>query len=104
MKTKWIIIVTILAAAFYLGLAIMAQTRPDNGGAPPEENKNDVEIQMQDQTLNLNEENPEMDEEDFFTYDQEFFSRKLFQKKLPPLNKKEKIVWAFRMAEKNSFL
>ena len=44
------------------------------------------------------------EEEDDFGYDQDIFSRKLFHKKLPPLSKKQKIVWAFRMAEANSLL
>jgi hypothetical protein len=49
----------------------------------------------------------ETDDEDIFTEDQEIFSsrqRKLFQKKLAPLTSKEKIVWAFRLSETNTFL
>ncbi|MGE5344240.1 MAG: hypothetical protein ACM3SY_22465 [Candidatus Omnitrophota bacterium] len=44
-------------------------------------------------------------EDDNFIYDeQDYFSRKLFQKKLPDLKKNEKIDWAFRMANTNPFL
>jgi hypothetical protein len=56
----------------------------------------------------INEEvRQDMDDEDIFTDDQEIFSsrqRKLFQKKLAPLTNKEKIVWAFRLSETNTFL
>lgn len=44
------------------------------------------------------------DDEDYMFYEQEIFSRKLFQKKLPPLTQKEKIIWAFRMSEPDLFL
>jgi hypothetical protein len=44
------------------------------------------------------------DEDDMFFYEQESFSRKLFQRKLTPLSKPEKIIWAFRMSEPDLFL
>ena len=44
------------------------------------------------------------DEDDIFFYEQESFSRKLFQRKLTPLSKREKIIWAFRMSEPDLFL
>lgn len=50
------------------------------------------------------EENDDIDYGDIFSDDQDMISRKLFQKRLPPLTKKQKIVWAFRLAETNPFL
>ncbi|MCP4149274.1 MAG: hypothetical protein GY757_16115 [bacterium] len=47
---------------------------------------------------------PDTEEEDFFTDDQDIYSRELFQKTLKPLSRKKKIVWAFRLAESNPFL
>ena len=44
------------------------------------------------------------DEEDYMFYEQEIFSRKLFQKTLPPLTQEEKIIWSFRMSEPDLFL
>jgi hypothetical protein len=43
-------------------------------------------------------------EDDDFYYESDFFRRKIYQKKLPPLSNKEKIIWSFRMANKNLFL
>jgi len=48
-------------------------------------------------------EDPTDDEEIIFS-DYEIFSRKLFQKTLPPLKKKQKIIWAFRMSQHDLFL
>lgn len=44
------------------------------------------------------------EEDDMFFYEQESFSRKLFQRKLEPLSKHHKIIWAFRMSEPDLFL
>lgn len=43
-------------------------------------------------------------EDDSFDYESDFFRRKIYQKTLPPLSNKEKIIWSFRMANKNPFL
>lgn len=44
-----------------------------------------------------------VDEDDFF-YDPEIISRKLFQKTLPALSSREKILWSFRIADSDLFL
>lgn len=46
----------------------------------------------------------EIEDDDFFPYDQDFLTRKLFQKNLLPLTRKERIIWSFRMADSNAFL
>lgn len=46
----------------------------------------------------------EIEEDDFFPFDQDLLTRKLFQKTLLPLNRKERITWSFRMADSNAFL
>jgi hypothetical protein len=47
---------------------------------------------------------PYQDEDDMLLYDQEIFSRKLFQKTLPQLSKKETIIWSFRLADPDPYL
>lgn len=46
----------------------------------------------------------EIEDDDLFPYDQDFLTRKLFQKTLPPLTGKERIIWSFRLADSNAFL
>jgi hypothetical protein len=45
-------------------------------------------------------------EDDIFstTYERELLSRRFFQKTLPPLNRREKIVWSFKTAQANLLL
>jgi hypothetical protein len=45
-------------------------------------------------------------EDDIFstTYERELLSRRFFQKTLPPLNRREKIIWAFKTARANVLL
>ena len=45
-------------------------------------------------------------EDDIFsnTYERELLSRRFFQKTLPPLNAREKIVWSFKTAQANLLL
>jgi predicted DNA binding CopG/RHH family protein len=68
----------------------------------------DSQDRQSDKTSIISEEvGQETDDEDIFSDDQEIFSlrqRKLFQKKLVPLTNKERIVWAFRLSETNTFL
>jgi hypothetical protein len=46
----------------------------------------------------------DLEDEDDVWIDQEFFPRKLFQKNLDLMSKKEKISWSFRMADNYPFL
>jgi hypothetical protein len=47
----------------------------------------------------------ETEENNFLNIEEQYsISRKLYQKPLPPLNNRDKIRWAFRMAETNTFL
>lgn len=45
-------------------------------------------------------------EDDIFssTYERELLARKIFKKSLPPLSRKEKIIWSFKTARANTFL
>jgi len=47
---------------------------------------------------------PSSVEDDDFYYDPEIISRKLFQKKLPAMTNRQKILWSFRMADSDLFL
>lgn len=99
---KYAIAILILCLVFYLSYSLLAQSYAMS--APPSQDRQ----QKQDDKSILNEEvGQETDDEDIFTEDQEIFSsrqRKLFQKKLAPLTNKERIVWAFRLSETNTFL
>lgn len=46
----------------------------------------------------------EVEDENYFVDDQEIFDRKSYQKQLPPLSDKEKIIWAFRLSKTTIFL
>lgn len=48
--------------------------------------------------------NEDVEDENYFADDQEIFARKLYQKQLPPLSDKEKIIWAFRLSKTTIFL
>jgi hypothetical protein len=115
MKTKLprkiFIVGGILCLCFWI--AAQAQNQQNHPQAPetPEitggqfRGQGEQEPKNRGKTLPLpGEDYTEFEEEDDFGYDQDIFSRKLFHKKLPPLSKKQKIVWAFRMAEANSLL
>lgn len=48
---------------------------------------------------------PEMEDEiPPYSYEQEIISKKLYQKNLPSLSKREKITWAFKTARTSIFL
>lgn len=49
-------------------------------------------------------EEPPYDSNNFLPDEQDVFSSKLFQRKLNPLTREEKIIWAFRIADKYTFL
>ncbi len=44
------------------------------------------------------------EEDEYIPDEVDIFAPEVGQKKLPPLSHKEKIVWAFRLAETNTFL
>ena len=98
---KLIIKFLILFFIFYLCYVIVAESHADTGsaGAP----KKETAAREKTPEFN-NDEEPEMEDDDIYSYDQEFFLKKLYQKGLPALTKKEKIIWAFRLAETNTFL
>lgn len=116
MKINIKLLTKIAFPVFILGLCcwIVAQNQNQTqsqdrvfagGEMQPDQEEQEPETQIQEKTVTLpGEKSPVIEEDDFIVYDQEIWSRKLFQKKLPPLNKKEKIIWAFRMAETNTFL
>lgn len=46
----------------------------------------------------------DVEDENYFVDDQEIFDRKSYQKPLPPLSDKEKIIWAFKSSKTSIFL
>lgn len=110
MNIKIILRVLILAFVLYLSYTITAQnlgfgyqddkpkttqkTSTQETTPPPDENGMEM----------FREDSPEMEEDDFFSFDQDYLTGRIHQRKLGPLSNREKIKWAFRMAEANAFL
>ena len=69
--------------------------------------ESEKDTKIQERTPGFSEydyDSTEIEDDDFFPYDQDFLTRKLFQRTLPPLTRKEEIIWSFRMADSNAFL
>jgi hypothetical protein len=80
---------------------MVAQNPTGNG----DKDKPVKKAEIEEKTLSFSpDEEPEMEDEELFSYEQEFFQKKLYQKELPEITKKEKITWSFRLAETNIFL
>ncbi|MCK4835711.1 MAG: hypothetical protein KAT17_03705 [Candidatus Aminicenantes bacterium] len=96
MKRLFSILILMLNINLFAPL-IQQTNKPGNDNTSDMISQNILDIQEQ--------ETDEFGEDEEYLYDEhEIFSRKLFQKKLPPLSKKEKIIWAFRMSEPDLFL
>lgn len=104
---KILIRILIITVVFYISFTVLAQQ-----SLPPEDDIQDQsqydfpESPAKEKTFRaVKEENPEVEDDDFISYyEHEVFSDKLYQKKLSPLDRKDKIIWSFRMAEANFFL
>ena len=111
---KILLRIIILGLVFYLCYSILAQAQAVNrNGANRGRavNKTAAEsenvIRLEEKTPSLKEyeyDTSEPEDDDFFPYDQDFLTRKLFQKTLLPLTRKERIIWSFRQADSNVFL
>ena len=98
---KYAAAILILCLVFYVSFSLLAQNNFQDDMFPG----SDTEKQPEQKKIDQDEdENNDIDYGDIFSDDQDMISRKLFQKRLPPLTKKQKIVWAFRLAESNPFL
>lgn len=98
---KYAAAILILCLVFYVSFSLLAQDKFQDGMFPG----SDTETQTEQKKIDREEEeNDDIDYGDIFSDDQDMISRKLFQKRLPPLTKKQKIVWAFKLAETNPFL
>lgn len=69
----------------------------------PEEALNQSHLPIQEVRSTQPQQEP-AEEEDSLLLDQDFFLRELTQKKLPPLTKRERVIWSFRLAESHPFL
>lgn len=102
---KYAAAILIVSLVFYVSYSLLAQghTIPVND---VEQMGNSEQTEQTDRKKSdvSEEDKEEMDYEDIFTSDQETFHGELFQKELPPVTKKQEIVWAFRLSETNPFL
>lgn len=92
-----------MSLVLYLCYSILARAQTIDTTAAESEQV----TKIQEKTPGLSEyeyDSSEIEDDDFFPYDQDFLTRKLFQKNLLPLTRKEKIIWSFRMADSNAFL
>jgi hypothetical protein len=98
---KTIIKILVSIVILYLSVSMLAQNQKPVTESSTQSSREEI----QEPDIDIpDEDTPEMEDEDFYPYDQGIISRKLFQKKLAPLSRKQKIKWSFRLAETNSFL
>ena len=96
---KYAAIVLILCLLFYLSYMVLAQDSKISS-----ENPQSKRTTKEETTTKSEDKNQDMDDDDYYADDQDIFSRELFRKELTPLSTKEKIIWAFRLSETNTFL
>lgn len=121
---KYGAIILILGLTFYLAYMLLSQDAISNTGQDGREPKDQsIQRDQRDQTetgaetgnqkvveqkkpdFKGNEgDNEDVEDENYFTDDQEIFARKLYQKQLLPLSDNEKIIWAFRLSKTTIFL
>jgi hypothetical protein len=98
---KYAAAILILCLVFYVSFSLLAQNNFQEDMFPG----SDIEKQQEPKKIDQDEEEDnDIDYGDIFSDDQDMIARKLFQKRLPPLTKRQKIVWAFKLAEPNPFL
>ncbi|MCP5049525.1 MAG: hypothetical protein GY940_20305 [bacterium] len=98
---KTLIKILILMVILYMSYTIVAQSQPsqESNAAPQTQEEN------QEKDLSITEDDTQdPDDDDFLSYDQDIATRKVHQKYLSPLSRKDKIIWSFRLAKTNSFL
>ena len=91
--------ILIFFAIFFFTYTILTQATLGDGGSPQ-----DIAVPIATGSQQTNESYLNQEEEDPFYYEPDIFLQQLNRRKLPPLTKKDKIVWSFRLAEINPFL
>ena len=98
---KTFILVLVISSAILIMLQGLADAQ--TGFEPSTEMDKPLQTQVKKEEPS-EKETPGMEEDDFFAYEQDFFSRKLFRRELPKLSKRDHIIWSFRLADTNTFL
>ena len=107
---KVVMRILLLAVVFYVSLLLIS---PDSSVEAQ-----DLQEQLLQERLNkskptgqentfetVDEKNPDTEDDEFVPYyEHDLILDKLYKKKMPPMSRKEKIVWSFRMADTNFFL
>ena len=105
---KYIGAILILGLIFYLSFSLLkAQAHPVTGDGFSETGEQEKTGQTEEKSFQVTESeraSDDMEEEDYYVDEQEVFSRKLFQKYLDPLSKKQEIIWTFRESKTHTFL
>ncbi|MCP4214053.1 MAG: hypothetical protein GY765_05310 [bacterium] len=107
MKTKVSVAILILTLVFLLSLLMSGQTsgqtpEPTRDGQEEEQTKQHSEARRQNPPVEADTEDPYEDGE--YTDESSIFSRKVYERPLEPLTRKEQITWAFILSEPNTFL
>jgi len=97
---KPIVIICVLAAVFCLAFLLLSQDNPVGGAA----GNGQTLSSTPPGTGTVDRDQDEKEDEDTIFYDQDYFMRKLSQRTLPQLTPREKITWAFKLADKHLFL
>jgi hypothetical protein len=106
---KILLRIIILGLVLYLCYSLLARAQTVNRGRTDNTTADESKrvTRLEEKTPGLSEyeyDSSEIEDDDFFPYDQDFLTRKLFQKTLLPLTSKERIIWSFRLADSNAFL
>lgn len=105
---KYIGAILILCLIFYLSYSLLkAQDHPVTDEELSETGEQEKTGQTEEKSFQVTERertSDDLEDEDYYVDEQEVFSRKLFQKYLDPLSKKQEIIWTFRESKTHTFL
>jgi len=94
-----------MARILIFSLAIVWMTSSGQGLPQESTGHSDKAFPLSVVQMEKREKLPETEDEMLpYSYEQEIISKKLFQKNLPPLTKREKTIWAFKTAKISIFL
>jgi hypothetical protein len=102
----YIVIITVMRRFFFVIILLLGllQTPHSSNPTAAEENPGRANFSAPQKTEKIDRSTDSEDDIFSTAYERELLLRKLFQKTLPPLSNKEKIIWSFKTAKANTFL
>ncbi len=115
MKYKTTFLTVLLVVLLYLSLTLLAKHPPQATAPPPTpqdqaensqaENSQDAGETARPPAENAdNTEGYQEYEDDTYSEEMDTFARLMFERELPKLTEKEKVIWSFRLAKRHTFL